>query len=286
MINKYASLTPNTLAILKDKATEAPFSGDYLAPLELGTFLCRGCGLALFRADSQFTSHCGWPSFDDEIAGTVERKMDADGRRTEILCARCQSHLGHVFAGEGFTNKNLRHCVNSLAIEFVPDQKVLDTEEAILAAGCFWGVEHLFQKLPGILKTDVGYCGGESTEPTYQQVCAGDTGHLEVLRVVYDVAKLSYQQVLQYFFEIHDFAQTDGQGPDLGTQYLSAIFYFNKTQQQIAESVMSQLKGQGCSVATTLLPVPTFWPAELYHQDYYTKTGKQPYCHVRKSRVW
>jgi peptide methionine sulfoxide reductase msrA/msrB len=285
-MNKYASLTPNVQAILVDKNTEAPFSGEYLSATISGSYLCRGCGLALFRADNQFTSHCGWPSFDDELPNTVKRVPDADGRRTEIVCARCDGHLGHVFGGEGYTDKNLRHCVNSLAIEFVPSTTVLDTEEAIVAAGCFWGVEALFKKLPGVLKTEVGYCGSAIANPTYKTVCEGNTGHLEAMRVVYDTAQLCYEQVLKYFFEIHDFEQIDGQGPDLGEQYLSAIFYFNAEQQAIARAVIKQLAALGYTVATQILPVDKFWPAEEYHQDYYTKTGKQPYCHRHIPHNW
>jgi peptide methionine sulfoxide reductase msrA/msrB len=278
-MKKYVSLTPKVKAILIDKATELPFSGQYLTTAKTGTFLCRGCGLALFRADHQFISQCGWPSFEDEISGSIQRIPDADGRRTEILCHRCNAHLGHVFVGEHLTTKNLRHCVNSLAIEFVPNDTVLDTEEAILAAGCFWGVEALFKNLPGVLKTEVGYCGGTTSYPNYQQICTEDTGHLEAIRIVYNSAQLNYEQVLHYFFEIHNPEQTDGQGPDLGEQYLSAIFYFDNEQQQIAQHVIDQLTHLNYQPATKLLPVTPFWPAEDYHQDYYTKTGKEPYCH-------
>lgn len=279
-MNKYASLTPEVLHILRDKGTELPFSCKYDTEITQGTYLCRGCGHALFRADSHFSSGCGWPSFDDEIVNAIKREPDADGRRTEILCNYCESHLGHVFGGEGFTKKNTRHCVNSLAIEFVEDNEVVNTEEAILAAGCFWGVEYLLKKLPGVLKTEVGYIGGNVDNPTYQQVCTQQTGHLEALRVVFDPTRLSYETLLKYFFEIHDFSQEDGQGPDLGPQYLSAIFYFDNKQKRTAEHVIAELKNLGYQVATQLYEVSTFWSAEDYHQDYYTKTGKQPYCHI------
>ena len=279
-MNKYTSLTPAVLHILKDKGTEAAFSGNYLEAGTPGTYLCRGCGLALFRADSQFTSACGWPSFDDEIANTILRQPDADGRRVEILCNRCHGHLGHVFQGEGYTKKDLRHCVNSLAVDFVADETVLDTEEAILAAGCFWGVEALLKKLPGVLLTEVGYIGGNVTEPNYEMICQGDTGHLEAVRVIYDPQHITYQKLLQYFFEIHDPEQDNGQGPDIGSQYLSAIFYFNDSQKTQAMEVLQQLQQLGYHPKTQLCQMQTFWLAELYHQDYYTKTGKQPYCHI------
>lgn len=283
-MDKINTLTPDIVAISRDKATERPFSGHYLEKQEQGTYLCRRCGLALFRADNQFTSSCGWPSFDDELPNAIQRKIDVDGRRTEILCHRCDSHLGHVFMGEGYTDKNLRHCVNSLAIEFVANESVLDTEEAILAAGCFWGVQYYLDRLDGVLKTEVGYTGGTVANPTYKQVCSKTTGHLEAIRVVYDINKISYEQIIKYFFEIHDPTQQDGQGPDHGPQYLSAIFYLNDAQQQMAMAVTQQLKDLGYSLATQLLSATVFWSAEDYHQAYYEKTGKAPYCHVYVKR--
>lgn len=279
MILKTASLPDIVLAVVKDKGTEKPFSGEYDDFGESGTYLCRQCGLALFRSMTKFHSGCGWPSFDEEIPSAVKRERDADGMRTEILCARCHAHLGHVFGGEGFTTKNTRHCVNSLSLDFVSDLTVLDTEEAIFAAGCFWGVEYYLKKLPGVLKTEVGYTGGKKKQPTYEEVCAGVTGHYEAIRVVYDPTKITYEALVKFFFEIHDPTQTNGQGPDLGQQYLSAIFYYNEEQKAIAKKCIAWLENHGHKIATICLPVGPFWRAELYHQDYYTKTGKQPYCH-------
>lgn len=276
---KTKSLTPQVLKVVRDKGTEHPFTGTYNDFDEAGTYLCRQCGLALFRSHSKFHSGCGWPSFDDEIEGAVKRTLDADGRREEILCARCDAHLGHVFIGEGFTNKSLRHCVNSLSLDFVPSLTVTDSLEAIVAGGCFWGIEYLFKKQSGILKTEVGYIGGDKENPTYQEICSGGTGYLEGVRVLYDVAKTDYETVLKYFFEIHDPSQLTGQGPDIGEQYQSAIFYYDETQKDIAEKLIEILKQNGHHVVTKLRPVSTFWPAEKYHQDYYNKKGGQPYCH-------
>lgn len=282
MVQKTASLPAAILAVVQDKGTEHPYSGEYDNFGESGTYLCRQCGLALFRSKTKFHSGCGWPSFDNEITNTVARELDADGQREEILCARCRAHLGHVFKGEGFTNKNTRHCVNSLSLDFVADDKVLDTEEAIFAAGCFWGVEYFFKRLAGVLKTEVGYLGGKTKSPSYQDVCSGTTGHYEAIRVVYDPVIISYERVTKYFFEIHDATQANGQGPDLGDQYLSAIFYYDEAQKRIAENLILQLKEKGYQIATRVLPVETFFRAEAYHQDYYTKTLHQPYCHQYK----
>lgn len=276
---KTASLPDIVLAVVKNKGTERPYSGEYDDFGDAGTYLCRQCGLALFRSNTKFHSGCGWPSFDQDIPGAVQRERDADGMRTEILCSRCHAHLGHVFAGEGFTVQNTRHCVNSLSLDFVADMEVKDTEEAIYAAGCFWGVEHYLKQLPGVLKTEVGYTGGMKKNPTYEEVCSHTTGHVEAIRVLYDPSKIDYETLTKYFFEIHDPTQRDGQGPDKGDQYLSVIFYYDEMQKEIALKLINELEKLGYHIATQVKPVSTFWKAEQYHQDYYEKTGKHPYCH-------
>lgn len=284
MTYKSASLTDEVLRVVKQKGTEAPFTGEYNDFGDAGTYLCRQCGLALFRSQTKFHSGCGWPSFDEEIPGNVATHPDADGQRTEIVCNRCAAHLGHVFQGENLTAKNLRHCVNSLSLDFVPSLTVNDTEEAIFAGGCFWGIEHLFKQLPGVLKTEVGYTGGFIKNPTYDAVCNENTGHYEAIRVLYDSSKLSYEQVAKYFFEIHDPTQLNGQGPDIGHQYLSAVFYYDNAQHQVIRDLIQQLLHHGYRVATETLPVSPFWRAEEYHQDYYEKHNKAPYCHIYQKR--
>lgn len=279
MVLKTKSLTAGILQIVRDKSTEAPFTGEYDAFGQSGSYLCRQCGLALFRSKTKFIAACGWPSFDEEIRGAVKKITHYNDLRTEIVCARCDAHLGHVFEGEGYTEKNTRYCVNSLSLDFVSHMDVIDTEEAIFAAGCFWGVEYFFKKLPGVIKTEVGYTGGHTDNPCYEEICAGNTGHFEAVRVIYDPKEISYQQIASYFFEIHDPSQTNGQGPDIGEQYLSVIFYYDDDQKNIAQKLIAMLKEQGCSAATKILPVRTFQRAESYHQNYYAKTGKTPYCH-------
>ncbi len=285
MTGKTQSLMPHVLEVVGNKGTEHPFTGEYDTWDKPGTFLCRQCGIALFISHSKFHSGCGWPSFDQEIKGAVLTQSDVDGRRSEIVCSRCQAHLGHVFHGEQFTDKNTRHCVNSLSLDYVEELNITDTEEALFACGCFWGVEFYFKKLNGVLKTEVGYSGGHTDYPSYQQVCSGSTGHVETIRVIYDPQKLSYEKLAQYFFEIHDPIQSNGQGPDIGSQYLSVIFYYDKNQKNTAEKLIKILeekynKDKSYTISTKILPVSIFWPAEIYHQDYYQKTGKSPYCHV------
>ncbi len=152
-------------------------------------------------------------------------------------------------------------------------------KKAYYAAGCFWGVEYHFEKLEGVLSAISGYMGGHIDNPTYEMVCTGLTGHLEVVEITYDETIVSFETLTKLFFEIHDFTQTNGQGPDIGTQYLSAIFYCDETQKNIAEELIAQLKKNAYKVATTLRPKVKFYKAESYHQNYYNKSGKTPYCH-------
>lgn len=278
-LDKLASLMPNNERIICGKNTERPHTGLYNKVIGQGTFLCKRCGLALFRGQYQFHSGSGWPSFDESIKDAVKQIPDADGSRTEIVCSRCKAHLGHVFRDEYFTDKNCRHCVNAAALDWVADDHILDSEEAIVAGGCFWGVEYYLNQLPGVVRVESGYIGGHGDNPSYNQVCAGDSGYLEAVRVIYDPAKTHYSAVIKRFFEIHDSTQAAGQGPDIGTQYQSGIFYYNQLQQNAAQRLIQQLESRGYNVATQLRPMSIFWPAEEYHQQYYKKHEKTPYCH-------
>ncbi|MDC7124439.1 MAG: bifunctional methionine sulfoxide reductase B/A protein [Spirochaetales bacterium] len=271
-------LEPFEISVIEYKATERPFSGEYYNNTASGTYVCRRCGEPLYHSDDKFNSGCGWPSFDDEIEGAVRRETDADGHRTEILCSSCGGHLGHVFIGEHYTEKNTRHCVNSISMRFVPDEG--ETGRAVFAGGCFWGVEYLFKELDGVTSTTVGYTGGQTSFPTYKEVCYTDTGHIEAIEVIYDPEKITFRELAKYFFEIHDPTQQNGQGPDIGKQYLSAIFYENEEQHKIATELITVLESKGLDIATSLRSAGAFWPAEEYHQDYYSKTGKTPYCHA------
>jgi len=267
--------------VLFEKGTEPPFSGEYTDHFEKGIYVCRNCGIPLYNSSDKFHSGCGWPAFDDEIPGAIKKQLDQDKIRTEILCSYCGAHLGHVFYGEGFTKKNVRHCVNSVSLVFVPEGQKPPIDRMFFAGGCFWGVEHLFKQLEGVLDTRVGYMGGKRKNPTYEQVCTGLTGHYETVEVIFDPKKIDEELLVKYFFEIHDFTQEDGQGPDIGEQYKSVIFYTNERQRQVAERIKDQLS-QKYRVTTQIKKASDFWLAEDYHQDYYAKTGKTPYCHYRR----
>lgn len=281
----YRQLTPEEERVIIHKGTERPFTGKYEKHFEKGVYTCRRCGAELFESSSKFRSDCGWPSFDEQISGSVKWQPDADGMRTEILCNNCDGHLGHVFLGERLTAKNTRYCVNSISMDFIPAEQrqakvEVKTERALFASGCFWGTEYHFKRQPGVISTTVGFTGGRTQNPTYKQVCTGTTGHAETTEVIYDASKTTYEQLAKLFFETHDFTQLNRQGPDIGTQYRSAIFYLNDEQKQIAEKLVEQLRKKGFNVKTEITKASTFWPAEDYHQDYYDKTQGTPYCHI------
>ena len=272
-------LTAEEERVIVHKGTELPFSGKFHDYDEKGTYVCKRCGSALFLSSAKFDSGCGWPSFDEEIAGALSRHVDADGLRTEIMCASCNAHLGHVFIGENLTAKNTRHCVNSISMNFIHADKT-KTATAVFASGCFWGTQFYLQQAKGVLATHVGFTGGRTANPGYKEVSSGTTGHAEAVQVIYDPALTSYEELVKLFFETHDFSQINRQGPDIGEQYRSEIFYSDDAQKQTTEKLISILTGKGFKVATRVTAAGTFWKAEAYHQNYYQKNGRQPYCHV------
>lgn len=280
MNNTWNKLNPEETRVIVNKGTERPFSGEYVKTREPGTYVCRRCNAALYRSEDKFDSECGWPSFDAEVPGAVLRKVDADGQRTEILCAFCGGHLGHVFLGEKLTARNTRHCVNSLSMRLAPLADSSNRfERAVFAGGCFWGVEYFLQQAKGVIRTTVGYTGGKTEHPSYEQVCSHATGHAEAVEVVFDPLATTFEAVARVFFETHDPAQVNRQGPDIGDQYRSAIFYTSPGQKAAAEKLIKELQAKGIKAATSVEAAGTFWLAEAYHRDYYKRSGKTPYCH-------
>ena len=269
----FSHLSPDEKHILKDKGTEAPFSGEYNDFFEAGIFVCRACESPLYESNTKFNSGCGWPSFDDEIIGAIKKYEDLSGDRvrTEICCAKCDGHLGHVFEGEQITAKNTRHCVNSLSIKFVPHSNL---EVATFGAGCFWSVEKNFKSVKGVYMVQVGYMGGKTLNPTYHDICRGDTNHAEVLQIAFNPEIISYSDLLKIFWKNHNPTTLNQQGPDMGTQYRSVIFCQNDKQKELAESSIStQQTKWGKEIVTQIIPSEKFYRAEEYHQDYLDKNN-------------
>ena len=271
---KTTGLTKEEEQIIVHKGTEPPGSGEYNKFYKDGIYLCKRCELPLFRSDSKFDSKSGWPAFDDYIADAV--KEVPDGSRTEIVCAKCEGHLGHVFLNEGFTPKATRHCVNSLSMKFLPKEKY---EKAIFASGCFWGTEYFLHKAKGVISTSCGYIGGQTKNPTYKEVCTGTTGHAEAVEVIFDTSQTDYETLCKLFFETHNPTQLNRQGPDIGTQYRSEIFYLTEEQKSISNKLIDELKQNGLAVVTKVTKASEFYDAEDYHQEYYKKKDGIPYCH-------
>ena len=303
-----AKLAPEDVKIILNKGTEPAFCGTLLDNKKKGVYIDRLSGLPLFRSDDKFDSGTGWPSFfqpydPDHI---VYEKDTAYGMtRIEIIAARSGAHLGHVF-DDGPQPTGLRYCLNSASLEFVEanadgsitwPQWVIDAglgpvkaEVAYFGGGCFWGLEERFQDTPGVIDAVSGYMGGQLKNPTYKQVCNGDTGHAEVVKVVYDPSRVSYEALLKSFFRYHDPTQLNRQGPDYGTQYRSAIY---GTPDQIAAAKAfihdrehKSPRFAGKKIVTEVAPVGIdasgrgageFYKAEPYHQDYNERTGHQCY---------
>lgn len=278
------------MRIIKHKGTEMPFSGEYDDFYINGIYLCKQCNSILYRSMDKFNSGCGWPSFDDEIAGAIKKLPDADGRRTEILCDNCDGHLGHVFHGERKTKKDTRHCVNSLSMQFISFEKLLSQPEQygldkiIIAGGCFWGIEYFYELETGVYATACGYIGGEVQNPTYNQVCTGNTGHAEAVAVIFDPNKTNLTKLLNLFFDIHNPMEKNKQGPDIGPQYRSAVFPKDDKQEELIQNYITQYnQNNNTDIATTIEHASEFWIAEDYHQKYFSSKNQAPSCHYKRS---
>jgi peptide methionine sulfoxide reductase msrA/msrB len=285
-------LTPEQFRIMRTQGTEPAFCGGLLKNKEVGLYLCQGCNLPLFFSESKFESGTGWPSFFEPVGATniLERPDNSYGMvRTEILCPRCESHLGHVFP-DGPPPTGLRYCLNSESLKFVASTDLKSVGEAVkkegevavavIAGGCFWCVEGVFEQIDGVLDVESGYSGGTAETANYEAVCSGRTAHAEAVRIVYDPSKVSYEKLLEVHFATHDPTTLNRQGNDAGPQYRSTIFYSDDVQKQAAEKTIAHLteeKKFRNPIVTTLEPLTEFYPAEPYHQDYVCRNPDNPY---------
>jgi peptide methionine sulfoxide reductase msrA/msrB len=289
--------------VIFENGTERPFDNQYWDNKTEGVYVDILSGKPLFSSKDKFESGTGWPSFTKPIdKGLLQEKIDysRDIKRIEVRSKGSNIHLGHVFNDGPKDKGGMRYCINSASLKFITKEDLKKEgyedylsifkqqndnmhQKAILAGGCFWGIENLFANLDGVIDVVNVYTGGNIVNPTYETISSGATNHAEAIEITFDSKIISYEEVLRFFFKIHDPTTLNRQGNDVGTQYRSAIFYKNKQQLEIAKNIISKANKSGVfpsKIVTKLEKFDKFYKAEDYHQDYLAKNVGGYTCHA------
>jgi peptide methionine sulfoxide reductase msrA/msrB len=292
-----AALTPEQARVTQRNGTEPAFTGEYWDHHEPGIYVDVVSGEPLFASTDKFDSGTGWPSFTRPIGNVVtKRDFSMLFPRKEVRSRHADSHLGHVFKDGPRERGGMRYCINSAALRFVhrddleaqgygqyvaifeKEDTMSEYKTAILAGGCFWGMQDLIRRQPGVVSTRVGYTGGRNAHATYRN----HPGHAEAVEIVYDPAETDYRALLEFFFQILDPTTKDRQGNDVGSSYRSAIFYLDDEQKQVALDTIADVDASGLwpgRVVTEVVPAADFWEAEPEHQDYLLRIPNGYTCH-------
>ncbi|MBL6734344.1 MAG: bifunctional methionine sulfoxide reductase B/A protein [Shewanellaceae bacterium] len=271
-------LDPYERYVIEQGGTEPPETSRFTDHTMAGHFVCRRCAAPLYDMAHRFKSGCGWLSFDNEVPHAIRRLLDADGHRTEIRCQACDAHLGHVFTGEQATANNIRHCVNSVALDFQTTSSQ-QLSSLVVGGGCFWCLEAIFLTQPGMFSVQSGYAGGLAEDAFYPDVVKGVTDHAEVVRIEFDVAQVSLEAVLTLFFKAHDPTTLNRQGNDIGRSYRSVLFWEDAAQEAAIQAAVATAQSRlQAPVVTEVAPLQVFFAAEFEHRRYYHRHPWQAYC--------